>query len=93
MKAIGHKWVFKIKENLDGSINKYKARIVAKGYHQQAGFDFSETFSPVVKQVTIRIVFTFALTNGWTIRQVDVNNAFLNGYLQEEVFMEQLQVF
>ena len=67
--------------------------MVAKGFHQQAGFDFTETFSPVVKPSTIRVVFTIALSRNWAIKQLDVNNAFLNGDLQEEVFMQQPQGF
>lgn len=92
-RAIGCKWVFRLKENPDGSINKYKARLVAKGFHQQEGFDFNETFSPVVKPVTIRLILTLALTNKWSIQQIDVNNAFLNGLLDEEIFMVQPQGF
>ena len=87
--AIGCKWVFKLKENPDGSINKYKARLVAKGFHQEAGFDFNETFSPVIKPTSIRVVLTIALSRGWSVRQLDINNAFLNGDLQEEVYMVQ----
>ena len=66
-KAVGCKWVFRIKENADGSINKYKARLVAKGIHQVHGFDFHETFSPVVKPITIRLIITLALTNNWEL--------------------------
>lgn len=88
-KAIGCKWVYHIKENYDGFINKYKARLVAKGFHQQYGFDFTETFSPVVKPVTIRIILTLALTYKWNIQQIDINNAFLNGFLNEEIYMLQ----
>ena len=88
-KPIGCKWVFRTKENPDGSVNRYKARLVAKGFHQRAGSDFQETFSPVIKPVTVRTVLTIAVTNKWIIQQIDVNNAFLNGTLEEEVFMQQ----
>jgi histone deacetylase 1/2 len=88
-KAIGCKWIFRIKENPDGTVNKFKARLVAKGFLQTAGFDFTETFSPVIKPVTIRIILTLAVTYKWQVQQIDVNNAFLNGVLQEEVFMQQ----
>ncbi|MCH87664.1 retrovirus-related Pol polyprotein from transposon TNT 1-94 [Trifolium medium] len=88
-KAIGCKWVFRIKENPDGTVNKYKARLVAKGFAQIAGFDFTETFSPVIKPITIRIILTLAVTYKWPVQQIDVNNAFLNGVLQEEVYMHQ----
>ncbi|GAU37351.1 hypothetical protein TSUD_395330 [Trifolium subterraneum] len=88
-KAIGCKWIFRVKENPDGTVNKYKARLVVKGFLQTAGFDFIETFSPVIKPVTIRIILTLAVTFKWQIQQIDVNNAFLNGVLQEEVYMTQ----
>lgn len=88
-KVIGCKWVFKTKENPDGTVHKYKARLVAKGYHQVAGFDFTKTFSPVVKPTTIRILLAIAISRGWSIRQLDINNAFLNGDLKEEIFMEK----
>jgi histone deacetylase 1/2 len=81
--------VFRVKENPDGTIHKYKARLVAKGFHQQAGSDFTETFSPVVKPVTVKTVLTMAVSNKWPIQQIDVNNAFLNGILEEEVYMQQ----
>lgn len=87
--TVGCKWVFKLKKNPDGSVSRYKARLVAKGFHQQAGLDYSETFSPVVKPITIRIILTIALARGWPVRQLDINNAFLNGILKEDIYMEQ----
>ncbi|GAU34785.1 hypothetical protein TSUD_205890 [Trifolium subterraneum] len=82
--AIGCKWVFRTKENPDGTINKYKARLVAKGFHQIQGFDFNETFSPVIKPITIRLILSLAVSYNWPLKQLDVNNAFLNGLLEEE---------
>ena len=87
--GIGCKWVFRVKENVDGSINRFKARLVTRGFHQIHGFDFRKTFSPVVKPVTIRVVLTLALSHGWKLFQIDMNNAFLDGLLKEYVFMTQ----
>lgn len=87
MKAIDCKWVYKVKHNPDGTVSRLKARLVAKGFHQTPGIDFSETFSSVMKAQTIRTVMRIAVTNKWDVMQVDVNNAFLNGNLHEDVFM------
>ncbi|KAL8139110.1 hypothetical protein V2J09_005111, partial [Rumex salicifolius] len=91
--VVGCKWIYRVKQKLDGCIDRYKARLVAKGFNQEAGVDYFDTFSPVVKPTTIRIVLSLAITNGWCLRQVDVNNAFLNGDLTETVFMDQPQGF
>ena len=87
------KWVFRTKLKADGSLDKYKARLVAKGFQQTPGVDYDETFSPVIKASTIRIVFTTDVSRGWDIQQIDINNAFLNGDLREEVFMTQPECF
>lgn len=85
-KAIGCKWVFRIKENANCTI-KHKARLVANGYNQQPGKDFGETFSLVIKPVTIHVLLTLALTNKWHVEQIDVNNAFINGHIEEEIYI------
>ena len=87
--VIGCRWVYKIKRNTDGSVSRYKARLVAKGFHQQVGVDYDETFSPVVKPPTVHIILSLAAHHHWTLRQLDVSNAFLHGFLQEHVFMTQ----
>lgn len=81
-KPLGCKWFFKVKENLGGPINKYKEKLVAKGYYPQFGFDFNETFSPVVKPTISFVILALSLTNKWELQPVGVNNVFLNGSLQ-----------
>jgi hypothetical protein len=90
---IGVKWVYKSKLNPDGSIQKHKARLVAKGYSQQPGVDYNETFAPVARLDTIRALIALAAQKGWSIYQLDVKSAFLNGILEEEIYVEQPQGF
>ncbi|TYK23235.1 Retrovirus-related Pol polyprotein from transposon TNT 1-94 [Cucumis melo var. makuwa] len=88
-KVIGVKWVLRTKLNADGSINKHKARLVVKGYAQIFGVDYSDTFAPVARMDTIRLLFAIAAQKGWKLYQLDVKSSFLNGILQEEIYVEQ----
>ncbi|CAI7876479.1 unnamed protein product, partial [Closterium sp. NIES-54] len=88
-KAITSKWLFKIKSNADGKIERYKSRIVAKGYQQKEKVDYKELFAPVVKPTTLRTLLAGAAIKGWVVKQMDVTTAFLNGVLEEEIFMAQ----
>lgn len=90
---VGCKWVFQIKRKPNGSIEHYKVRLVAKGFNQKEGVDYFDTFNPVIKPTAIRLVLSIAITQNWSLRQVDINNAFLNGDLEETVYMEKPQGF
>ena len=92
-KLMGCKWVFRTKYNIDGSNSKYKACLVAKGFHQTVGVDYSETYSPVVKSFTVIIILSLTVIQGWNVKQIDVNNVFLNGDLTEDVYMQQPKGF
>ena len=92
-KIVGSKWVFKVKRDGDGRVERYKARLVAQGYTQQRGADYDETFSPVVRMESLRTVIGLAARNGLKLHQLDVTTAFLNGRLQEEVYMYQPEGF
>lgn len=87
--VISGKWVFRHKLNPDGTLERYKARWVVRGFTQCAGTDFGKTFTPVVKPATIRTVLTIAASRRWSTRQLDVSNAFLHGTLQEHVLCQQ----
>ncbi|KAJ9551322.1 LOW QUALITY PROTEIN: hypothetical protein OSB04_015367 [Centaurea solstitialis] len=88
-KPIVLKWVFKLKKDAKGNITKHKARLVAKGYVQRKGVDFDEVFAPVARLETIRVLLALAAKEGWLVHHLDVKSAFLNGDLQEEVYVTQ----
>jgi hypothetical protein len=91
--SIGSKWVFKVKHKGDGTIERFKARLVAQGYTQQYGIDYEETFAPVARLASIRTLLAYAVSNDFLIHQMDVVTAFLNGNLEEEIYMDQPEGF
>ncbi|CAI7863569.1 unnamed protein product [Closterium sp. NIES-53] len=92
-KAITSKWLFKIKSDANGNIERYKSRLVAKGYQQKEKVDYKELFALVVKPTTLRTLLAGATIKGWVVKQMDVTTAFLNGVLEEEIFMAQPEGF
>ena len=88
-KAISCNWVYKVKTNNDGSIDCYKARLVARGFDQKFGSDCDETFCPVVRLESLRTLIALSTQRGLELHHVDVATAFLNGTLQREIYMEQ----
>lgn len=89
MTVVDNKWAFRVKCNVDRSLQRYKARLVAKSFQQTTRLNYFETFSPVVKACTIRIIFSLSVFFYWPIHQVDINNSFLNGDLLETIYMTQ----
>ena len=92
-KPVGSKWVFKVKTNADGHIERYKARLVAQGFSQKFGTDYNETFSPVVRLESVSTLIATSVQQGLQLHQVNVTTAFLNGKLEEEVYMKQPEGF
>ena len=93
IKTIGCKWIFKTKHDSKGNVERYKARLVAKGYTQKEGINYEETFSPVSKKDSLRIVMALVTHFDLELHQMNVKIAFLNGDLHEEVYMDQLEGF
>ena len=87
--VVTQKWIYKIKHAADGSIEKYKARFVAQGFSQKEGIDYEETFAPVARYTSIRLVLALAIVMKWNIHQMDVKTSFLNGVVEEEVYVDQ----
>lgn len=92
-KAIGLKWIYKLKKDASGEVVKHKARIVAKGYVQKYGVDFEEIFTPVTRIETVRLLLAFAAKNDWEVHHLDVKTAFLNREIQEEIYVTQPEGF
>lgn len=92
-KAIGLKWVYKLKKDSKGGIVKHKAHLIVKGYVQKQGVDYEEVFTPVTRLETVRLLLALVAKNGWEVHHLDVKTAFLNGELQEEVYVIQPEGF
>ena len=92
-KPLGCKWILKRKYRPDGSIEKYKARLVAKGFRQKEGLDFFNTYSPVTRITSIRVLLAIAALHNLEVHQMDIKTIFLNGELDEEIYMEQSEGF
>jgi hypothetical protein len=89
LNVVDCKWIFEIKQETDGSVGCYKARLVARGFKQQYGVDYDDTFSPVVKLTVIQLLLSLVVSYGWVIQQIDIQNSFLHDFLDEDVYMKQ----
>jgi hypothetical protein len=85
---VSSKWIYKIKHVVDGSVEKFKEIFVAKGFTQKEGIDYEDTFSPIDRYTSIRTIIALAPILGWKLHQMDVKTSFLNGKIEQEVFME-----
>jgi len=86
---VGSRWVYRIKKNSDGSVIKYKSRLVAQGFTQEPSVDFKETYAPVSKATTVRTLFAIAAAKGFEVTQVDISTAYVNAEVEEEIYMKQ----
>lgn len=91
--VVGSRWIYKVKQAVDGSVEKYKARFVARGFSKIEGIDYEETFAPVARYSSIQTILSLSARMGWHIHQMDVKTAFLNGVIKEEVYIEQPKGF
>ena len=91
--VVGSRWIYKVKQVYDGSVEKYKARFVARGFSQIEGIDYEETFAHVAQYSSIRTILSLSAQMGWHIHQMDVKTVFLNGIIEENVYIEQPEVF
>jgi hypothetical protein len=87
--VVGSRWIYKIKHAVDGSVDKFKARFMTKVFSQKEGTDFNETFAPVARYSSIKVVISIAAELGWQIHQMDVKTKFLNGVIEEEIYIEK----
>ena len=92
-KVVGSRWIYKVKHAADGSVQKYKVCFVSKGFSQKEGINDEETFAPVARYSSIRTIISLATEMGWRVHQMDVKTAFLNGVIEEEVYIEQPEGF
>ena len=86
--VVSLKWIYKIKHDVDGSIEKYKARFVARGFSQEEGIDYEETFAPVARYTSIRTIMELASMMKWDLHQMNVKISFLNGMIEEDFYIE-----